>query len=259
MKTFSCLAAQFHGLVPIAIAICLPATMLLGQSKESPKDPPNTTLKEPRTLPKEELESMRVGLEFRDATLQEAVDYLASKFEGMNIVVPASVAQLRVTIKLRNVTLDQALEAIAFATQNQVTVNRLNENIYGFAPTNQAPAGPGVPLEKPACRIFALADAPQFAGSPDSDNATKLIAEVKASIDQAIELLRSADPQSSVERPSLEFHPATKLLIAVGRSEELGIVEQLVSALGGTKAVIPAPTGSGAPGPEAARQRKPGR
>jgi hypothetical protein len=259
MKTFSCLAAQFRGLVPVAIAICLPATMLLGQSKESPKDPPNNSSKEPRTLPREELESMRVALEFREATLQEVADYLGTKFAGMNLVVPASVAQLRVTIKLRSVTLDQALEAIAFATQNQVTVNRLNDDIYGFAPTNQVPAGLGPPPEKPACRIFALADAPQFAGPPDSENASKLIAEFKGSIDRAIAMLRNADPQSSVEPPSLEFHPATKLLIAVGRSEELGIVEQLVSALGGTKAVIPAPTGSGAPGPEAARQRKSGR
>jgi hypothetical protein len=172
----------------------------------------------------------RVTLEFNEAYLSEAADFLAKQFDGANFVVPPKVARLRVTVKLRNVTLDQALQAIAFATENRLQINQVAENVYGFSIADGQPGS--APDERAMCRIFSLASAPAFIGiAPDKVN--KMVTELKETLENAINMLRRAEPTSTVETPPLQFHPSTKLLIAVGKPGELAILEQLVMALGG--------------------------
>ena len=188
----------------------------------------------------------RVTLQFNEASLQEAADFLAKQFEGANFVVPPKVARMRVTVKLRNVTLDQALQAIAFATENRLQTNQVAENVYGFSIADGQPGS--APDERAMCRIFSLASAPAFIGiAPDKVN--KMVAELKETLENAINMLRRAEPTSTVETPPLQFHPSTKLLIAVGKPAELAIVEQLVSALGGGGMALPeAASPAGVPG-----------
>lgn len=186
----------------------------------------------------------RVTLEFKEATLQEAADFLAKQFEGANFVVPPNVARLRVTVKLRNVTLDQALQAIAFATENRLQINQVAENVHGFSIADGQPGS--APDERAMCRIFSLASAPAFIGiAPDKVN--KMVTELNETLENAINMLRRAEPTSTVETPPLQFHPSTKLLIAVGKPAELAIVEQLVMALGGGGSPITDPA-TGLPG-----------
>jgi hypothetical protein len=91
-----------------------------------------------------------------------------------------------------------------------------------------------------------FASAPAFVGiAPDKVN--KMVTELKETLENAINMLRRAEPTSTVETPPLQFHPSTKLLIAVGKPAELAIVEQLVMALGGGGSPIPDPA-TGLPG-----------
>jgi hypothetical protein len=234
MKRHSTLHVHRSILLVMAVAAYV-ATPLLHAQKANPQ---------PETPPLDP--GKRVTLQFREASIEEAAEFLAKQFEGANFVVPATVARLRVTLKLRNVTLEQALQAIAFATENRVNTSQVAENVYGFSFIGAEQRG-SPPEERAACRIFSLASAPSFAGnSPDKVN--KMIEELKGTLDSAIKMLRDAEPTSSVDVPQLQFHPSTKLLIAVGKPEELAIIEQLVSALGGGAPEIPQPGVPGAAG-----------
>jgi type II secretory pathway component GspD/PulD (secretin) len=178
----------------------------------------------------------KVDLNFQDAYLSEVAEFLTERFPGTNFVVPPKAAQIRISMKLRNVTLAQTLEAIAFASENRVKSQELTEDMFGFQPTleleNESPG-------KVTCRMFSLA-APIEALSDHSEKGQNdFFAELNSTIEGATKLLHEADPLADVESPRLQFHPATKLLVVVGKPAALNMVEQFVFAMGGRSAEVP--------------------
>src|SRR5687768_12026059 len=53
----------------------------------------------------------RPKIEITNGSIEELAQLLEGQFEGANFVVPQPVANVRVTLKLRNVNLDQVLQA----------------------------------------------------------------------------------------------------------------------------------------------------
>jgi hypothetical protein len=68
---------------------------------------------------------------------------------------------------------------------------------------------------------------------------------------KALQHFNAASPNTKLNEPHFEFHPPTKLLIAVGSEPELAILTQIVQALGGTSSggAMPGFPADGAPGP----------
>ena len=108
--------------------------------------------------------SKRITISFQDAPVQDVAEYLVQQFAGTNCVVPPRVGRLLVTLKLRNVNLDQALQALVFATENRISMNEVAPGVYGFQATQlwDAPSEEG---PKAICRIFSLASVPELNGA----------------------------------------------------------------------------------------------
>ena len=199
----------------------------------------------------------RAKIETMNSSIEELARLLETQFERANFVVPQTVANIRVTLKLRNVNLDQVLQAVAFATGQRVAAEEITENVYGFRLVPRT-LPDGQPEPQTAVRVLSLAGAPQLAGGASAEASTesfkKVVDELETAFNDAVVMLREADPGSTVEQPRLKFHPSTKLLVAVGKPEELNIVEQLVAALGGgftTYNTAMAPPGYGSAAPSA--------
>lgn len=83
----------------------------------------------------------RAQIAFSDVTIEEAAAVLSKEFDGVNFVVPADVASQKVSLKLRNVGLDQVLQAISFATGGAISTEEISE---GIADERERDAGPRV-------------------------------------------------------------------------------------------------------------------
>jgi len=182
----------------------------------------------------------RVDLEFRDQSLEEVAQALTEMFPKESIIVPPSIANVRVTLRLRMATLPQALRAITLATEGRVNVTSEDPSLHSFSATREL-APPAA-----ACRIYSLAN--YLSGKPD-DGFDEAIKGLMVVLDKAVQHLNSATG-AKVNEPRLEFHKPTKLLIAVGTEPELAILTQIVQALGGASSDAPLGgfPGMGAPG-----------
>jgi len=211
MKTRS----TFHSfLAIISLALAASAPLAFGQSKPPPPGGMVT-----------------MDVDFKDATIAEIVEFLAKKDEGLNVVVQQTVKAIQVSLKLRNVTSQQVLNALPFATEGGVDIETLPDSMVGVkaAMSPQNIGSDGLPI-RPECRIFSLA---AYLAGKDEKVRDIAIEQFHRSLDSAVQMLNDASPQTRVKTPQLQVNPETKLLIAVGLPDDLAVVEQLVTALQG--------------------------
>ena len=198
-----------------------------------------------------------MDVEFRDASIAEVIEFLSKKDEGFNAVVQQNVNGIGVSLKLRNVTTQQVLSALVFASEGNVELEDLPDGIVGVkaAVPPQSVGADGLPI-RPECRIFSLAG---YLAGKDERAGAAAIDQLHRSLETAVQMLNDASPQARVKTPQLQVNPETKLLIAVGMPDDLAVVEQLVSALQGNVAAPQygyrkaagapmAPPGAGMPG-----------
>jgi hypothetical protein len=184
-------------------------------------------------------------MEFVDTDLKEIVSYLRDRFQGANFMLQPKAENIRVTLSVRNVGMEQALQAVAFASEGRVAVNKMDYHFYGLVLVDPAVN----PAQKPTCRVFNLSGAQDFSDA----RADTFLDELKRSIEQAVTTLHAVDAGSAIEMPELQFHRGAKLLVAVGKPDSLGVVEQFVLALGGRAADLPQPGRNAAPAAPATR------
>jgi hypothetical protein len=185
-------------------------------------------------------EATRVNMQFDDMDLKAIVSFLRDKFQGANFMVQPKAETVRVTLNVRNVGFEQALQAIAFASEGRVAVERMDYHFYGLVLTDST----GNPAQKPTCRVFNLSGAQDFSDAhPDA-----FLDEIKNSVQETVVALHNADPAATVVVPELQFHRSTRLLVAVGKPDSLAIVEQFVVALGGRSTEMAQPIKNGFPG-----------
>lgn len=230
-----------------AATFWLPFRETNAQESQPPRAPSPPTIVASGNAPKAGGES-RSKIELTNSSIEELARLLEGEFERASFVVPQTVANIRVTLKLRNVNLNQILQAVAFATEQRVAAEEITENVYGFRLVPRTLPN-GQPEPQTAVRVLSLAGAPQLAGGASAEASAesfkKVVDELATAFNDAVVMLREADPGSTVEQPRLKFHPSTKLLVAVGKPEELNIVEQLVAALGGGFATYNPPMAPG--------------
>ena len=172
-----------------------------------------------------------MDVDFKDATIDEVIGFLSKKGEGFNAVVQQNVKNLKVSLKLRNVTVQQVLSALPFATEGGVELEDLPDGIVGVKAgvQPQSVGEDGLPI-RPECRIFSLAS---YLAGKDEKAGAVAIEQFQRSLDAAVQMLNDASPQARAKTPQMQVNPETKLLIAVGLRDDLAVVEQLVGALQG--------------------------
>ncbi len=236
MKTIFPLSSRSSLITFAALLIAQCSPLLEAEPAPVPPTPQSAAQSDPNP------EATRVNLQFENTELSKIISFLREKFQGANFMVQPKAESVRVTLNVRNVGVEQALQAVAFASDGRVAVNRMDYRFYGLVLAD--PAAFGNAAQKPTCRVFNLSTAQNFS----DQQANPFLDELENSISETITSLRKADPVSTVEAPTLQFHRPTKLLVAVGKPEDLAVVEQFVVALGGKASNMAAPARNVAPG-----------
>jgi hypothetical protein len=188
-------------------------------------------------------------IDFGNVPLAEVAKDLTDQFRGINFVVPESARGEPVPhLILRNVTLNEILKAIEIASEGRIHSAPSNTGISidpatGLPVTTRAensqrnlvafsiaplPGYPTAAREKPTCRVFSLAPYLAYKSERDAQRAVK---ELYDALHVAWSMLKKY--QRDVQEPTLTIHEGTKLLIAVGRAEELAVIDQVVKQLQG--------------------------
>ena len=187
---------------------------------------------------------------FDNLPLTEVANFLSQQFPELNFIVPEGARDENVPpLKLRNVTLDEILKAIELASEGRIRGGVPNT---GFA-INQATglpladanarrnlvtfsigSLPGIlpPARMPEkaevlCRVFSLG--PYLAYYRSEKEVDAAIQSLYEALDIAWNML--GKQVRIVNKPELKIHPGTKLLIAVGREQELAVIDQVVKQL----------------------------
>lgn len=174
--------------------------------------------------------------------LDELVNRLRMDFPELNFMVKEKARSEGVSAQLRSVTLEEILKAIEPGTEERVRVIWPTNNndrlvIFDKGHGSRAAIDPATGLPMPgtadekACRVFSLSKYLASRADKDADAAIK---ELREALENAWQMLRRANGQNIYDLPELSFHRGTKLLIAVGRPEDLSILEQLVKELQGS-------------------------
>jgi hypothetical protein len=167
----------------------------------------------------------RIDVTLKELTLAEAAETFRQCWDGLNVIVPPSVADLQIgPLQLRQVTIENLCLIIPAATDGIVDATFDRDAFLTFRPT--------VAIERtqPICRIMSLT--PYLAGKPEKD-AEKAIVGLQDAVVQACRLLGKVRRSGRLEQPEFSVHQSTKLLIVVGSPEAVNIVEGVVNALNG--------------------------
>src|SRR5437899_4953815 len=173
--------------------------------------------------------------------LDEVVRRLRRDFPELNFIVKEKARSEAVSLMLRAVTLEEILKAIPLGTEGRVRVispTNTNDRLVIFErgsglgvaidPATGLPVAGGNESAK-ICRVFNLS---KYLGRTSDKSIDAAIKEVVESLETAWSMLRAANGDQE-EIPKLNLHRGTKLLIAVGRHEDLDILEQVVKELQG--------------------------
>jgi hypothetical protein len=167
----------------------------------------------------------RIDINLKDLTIAEAAEAFRQQWDGLNVIVPPSVADLQIgPLQLRQITVENLCLIIPAATDGIVEATFDRDAFLTFRPT--------VAIERtqPICKIMSLT--PYLAGKPEKD-VEKAIVELQDAVVQACRLLAKARRSGRSEQPDFSVHQSTKLLIVVGSPESVNIVEEVVNALSG--------------------------
>jgi hypothetical protein len=182
--------------------------------------------------------------------LDEVVKYLQDRFPELNFhlkVQQAPDAAERVDLpavsvrinRLRNVTLAEFLEVLELATDSPIQITgKPGDRLVVFDSKTSASTKPAN-LET---RVFSLAKYLENRTHEEESVALAMLEDVLA---EAGKMYAEASRSGSFN-PRLNIHRGTKLLIVVGRPDELAVVEQIVRELqnpGGSHTVGSAPAG----------------
>ena len=164
-------------------------------------------------------------VEFRRASIEEVIGYLREEFSAINFVSSQQALDIPVTLHLRNVRLEEIMDAITFATDGQVRFDPSKENLVAV----QARA---IRTSKPVLKAYSLH---RYLDGKSKEEADKAIMELQKTLEVSWAMLQGDQNESSNQiRPSLSIHENTKVLIAVGQPAQLEAIEEIINALQGS-------------------------
>ena len=171
-------------------------------------------------------------LEFHNTLIRDVVAYLRQQVPDANIVLSTGAGEIRVSeLKLRNVTLTQAMAALQWATNGEVLVNTPNATAPDMFTVRNTTAKPVDPRLETIARVFLL---PPW---PEADFDKQLAAMIDAG-NHLFALARSArtadgEASTNLKPPAMEAHRPTHLLLVAGTRESVEIAAQVITALQG--------------------------
>ncbi len=167
-------------------------------------------------------------VEFDSIPMGEVVRLLRREFSGVNFIVTERAEEIPVRMELRSVTLQNILNALMIATDYQIDIEEMEDRLVAIRTNLPEP-------EKPILRAFNLRDYLMGRNGKNSSTAYQDLDEV---LHLAWAELQVADQRRNpMSIPRLMIHQKTQLLIAVGQSDQLQVIEQIVTALQGNTAV----------------------
>lgn len=184
--------------------------------------------------------------DYGDLSLSDLVNVLSEQFPEINFVVHSTVKDVPVSLKLRSVTLDDIFTALEISTKNTVRpidansglpmpvgtvrITKVNERMVSFTQGEAAEST----TDKPVCRAFSLNR--YLAGKSDGKEVNQALEDIEVALQLAWDMLRAANPGAQMQKPILNLHRATKLLIVVGQPASMEVVQQIVGQLNGEPA-----------------------
>jgi hypothetical protein len=156
--------------------------------------------------------------------VSEIVSQLRKQFPELNFIVTHGANEQGIRVLLRSVTLDEILKGLEIAAEGQLQITRQDERLVVFdkphATTEPRPA---------SCRVFNLSN---YLGNRVDKEAEAALKELNQALDSAWNMLATANgEQDTTRKPMLNMHRGTKLLIAVGRPDDLEVIDQVVQQL----------------------------
>lgn len=225
---------HFKTFVVLFIAAAIHATCL--RAADPTVAPPAAALSPVSAATNAAWERRLPAFNVNNLPLKEVAQALTGKFPEINFIVPDNARDSIVNLTLRNVALQEILDAMEMASEGNLRSLKRG-NMVSFS-ARQSPSGSRENAAQ--CRVFRLA--PYLEGKSESaaDLAVKSLYEALA---VAWEMLKRHE--RNVEPPELTIHRETKLLIAVGRERELAVLEQVVRELQGSVVTSKIPVNPG--------------
>jgi hypothetical protein len=172
--------------------------------------------------------------------LGEIIKELRHQFPEINFLIKQQtdtefdVSSFSVKMVLRAVTLQEILKALELAAQRPLQITGGPDErlvVFEAKPAPAAVDASGLPLASIQTRVFNIS---RYLGSRTEKEAAEAMKELENVLHTAGDMQMAASRGERPFRPRLSLHRGTKLLIAVGRPDELAIVEQVVTELQST-------------------------
>lgn len=221
---------NFPGIVfalVVAASACMQVS--LAADKQTPENPklvaPKVDAAWDRRIPVFEID---------DLPLFEVVTHLRDLFPELNFLVrnttapgakSLDIAGVSIKAKLRNVTLAEILKATELASDHPIKINASREDrLIVFEAHDKTVTGEKPPI---VTRAYNLGDYLAGLNEEQTGKAMQDLHEVIFIAGRYKEEIAGGQRIA----PKIHFHPGTKLLIAIGRPDEMEIVEQIAGEL----------------------------
>ena len=169
--------------------------------------------------------------------LGEVVQYLRQQFPEINFLIKQQTetdidaASITIRMNIRAVTLQEFLQAMEIAAQRPIQITGApGERLVVFESKSAAVAvdAAGLPL-RPVIqtRVFNISRFLERSGKEEKE----ALAELNDVLEITGKLYTDANREARPFKPRLHIHRGTKLLIAVGSTEELNVIDQVVNSL----------------------------
>jgi hypothetical protein len=184
--------------------------------------------------------------------LGEIIRILRDRFPEINFVIKRQtdtdgyVSGASIGMVLRSVTLPEILKAIELGSDRSIQITGgpggQDDRLVVF---EKKPFDPSVPADAPVVtRVYNVSKYLAYRSDKEAAAALKEIEDV---VRMAGRMTVEASYGSRTFQPSLSIHPGTKLLIAVGRPDELIVIEQVIKELHNTPPTAKVPKAEAAP------------
>ena len=172
--------------------------------------------------------------------LGEIIQLLRRDFPELNFLIKqqsetdVDVSSISVKMTLRAVTLEEILKALELAADRPIQITRSPEDrlvIFENKPGPVAVDATGLPIQSHvSTRVFNIS---RYLESRTDKEIATAMQEVQDVLQTVGRMYAETHQGNWKFNPRLNIHRGTKLLIAVGRPDELAVVEQVVMELQG--------------------------
>jgi hypothetical protein len=162
---------------------------------------------------------------FENQPMGEVIKWLRPQFPEINFVCAPEVEDVPVRMNLHNVTLDDIFVALNITSKGELVANPMNENMVSFF---YRPAFAKEQAQRKTARAYSLSS---YLSGRSPEESAKALKDLESALDLSLQMLLDANPDARFEKPRLNLHAPTKMLIAVGDGEQLEIIERFIGQL----------------------------